>query len=109
MDRDERLPVRGEADLTHPLPWVVDDDRTDLTELLAAKGSVALFVLAVCVAVATRLAIGLQAVAVRVAIGVTSLELGGVAEERDEDHARDRHVVLERVQEEEQAAEEREE
>src|SRR5438105_12260536 len=109
MDRDERLPVRGQADLTHPLPRVVDDDRTDLTQLLTAKGSVALFVLAVCVAVAARLAIGLHAVAVRVTIGVTSLELRGVAEERDEDHARDRHVVLQRVEEEEQAAQEREE
>src|SRR2546423_5571653 len=39
---------------------------------------------------------------------MTSLELRGVAEERDEDDAGDRHVVLERVEKEEESAEQRE-
>src|SRR5437762_4791776 len=113
MDRNEWLPVRGKTDLTHPLPGVVDDDRTALAQLLAAKSAVALFVLAVRVAVAARLAVGLEAIAVRmtvaIAVRMTSLELRGVTEQRDEDHARDRHVVLERVEEEDESAEEREE
>ena len=65
--------------------------------------------LAVRVAVAARLAIGLEALAIRVAVAVpvcvSSLELRRIAEERDEDDARDRHVVLERVEEEEEPAE----
>src|SRR2546422_8437666 len=113
MDRNEWLPVRGKTDLTHPLPGVVDDDRAALAQLLAAKSAVALFVLAVRVAITARLAVGLKAIAVRmtvaIAVRVTSLELGRVTEERDEDHARDRHVVLERVEEEDESAEEREE
>ena len=112
VDRDEGLAVRGEAELTHPLPGVGDHDRAGLAQLLATESAVALFVLAVGVAVADGLAIGLQAVAIRVSVavsvGVATLKLRGIAKERDEDDARDRDVVLERVEEEDQTAEERE-
>src|SRR5439155_949194 len=65
------------------------------------------------VAVAARLAVALEAISVRmtvaIAVRMTSLKLRGVTEQRDEDHARDRHVVLERVEVEDESAEEREE
>jgi len=67
-------------------------------------------VLAVRVTVAVGLTVGLETVAVGVpvAVSVASLELRGVAEQRDEDDACDRHVVLEGVEEEEESAEQRE-
>ena len=45
---------------------------------------------------------------IAVSVGVTTLKLRGITKERDEDDARDRDVVLERVEEEDQTAEQRE-
>src|SRR5438045_584544 len=110
VNRDEGLTVGGEPDLAHLFPWVVDHDCAGLAELLTAQSSVALFVLAVGVSVAIRLAVGLQTVPVRVAVGLTvavvPLELRRITEQRDENDAGDGHVVLEGIQEEKESAEE---
>src|SRR5256714_10068752 len=110
VDRNEGLTIGGKTNLTHPLPWVVDHNRAGLAELLPAQRAVTLFVLAVGVSVAIRLAVGFQTVPVRVAVGLTvavfPLNLRRITEQRDENHAGDRHVVLEGIQEEKESAEE---